>query len=83
MDAGRTLRSAQIASGGSFTVRFRTADGDSYVGGAASDAEIIGISFNNGPEMGNAGYWTTEEQTVSISGDSRPRNIALLACIKS
>ena len=83
VDAGRPLRSAQAASGGSFLVQVWSADGNSVVGGSVADTEIIRIRFNDGAPLGNT-WWGTETQTVHITGgDFRPRNIAFLACIKS
>ena len=72
-DPGRVLGSAQAAVAGSFTVSTSTLPG---IGGGGPIMDSISI---------NGRHWNdnTTAQTVDVTpGDSRPRNIALLACIK-
>lgn len=73
IDAGRVFGSAQTASAGSFTARITTL---SMGGGATPMLDSItlnGTTFND----------DTTQRTINVTaGDARPRNIAMLACIK-
>lgn len=72
VDSGRVLGSAQAAVAGSFTVSTTT------LGGTGVGAPIMDSITINGRLWND----NTAAQTVDVTpGDSRPRNIALLACI--
>ena len=73
IDSGRGFGSSQAAAAGSFTARITTL---SMGGGATPMLDSItlnGTTFND----------DTTQRTINVTaGDARPRNVALLACIK-
>lgn len=75
VDAGRTVGSIQAAYAGSNTFSVST-----FTVNNGSSAVITDAITVNGTTIGQQG---SETKTVNVTpGDSRPRNIALLACIK-
>ena len=72
----RTLGSSQGAYAGSFTVDASSDDGDGQTGSFRS---VSNLSFNGTQFITNGSGTGTVSPTP---GDTRPRNVALLACIK-
>ena len=76
VDSGRVFGSAQSAYAGSFYFKTTAEDGDGQTGTnkPVQNIEINGIAIvNNGVGEGTV---------VVTPGDSRPRNVSVLACIK-
>jgi len=77
VDSGRTSGSAQSAYAGSFYVNADPDDGD---GQGGSFRSVTAINFNSGQVIVSNGEG---DGTVTVTpGDARPRNVALLYCIK-
>lgn len=81
VDNGRGLGTGQAARAGSFTYRIFGDDGDGQVSGSWNSTRqmmINGISTGDAPRSG----WGGEHTATVTPGDTRPRNVALLACMK-
>lgn len=81
IDSGRTFGTSQVAYAGQNTFYMYRDDGDSQTG---SRGEVTAFSVNSTAVMPqNSPNGTGYTQTVPTTpGDTRPRNIALLYCIK-
>lgn len=73
VDNGRNLGSAQASAAGSFTARITTLSMGSGGTPMLDSITLNGTTFND----------DTTQRTINVTpGDARPRNVALLACIK-
>lgn len=73
VDAARAFGSAQTAEAGSLTMNTTTSGVATGAATVLDTITINGVTFND----------ATNSQVINVSpGDSRPRNMALLACIK-
>lgn len=83
VDPGRSIGNSQDAKVGGFTWRVRSDDGDSSV---ATYKSITGLEI--GGQWEDVGNWGGNQtgglHTVEVTPwDTRPRNVALLFCIKT
>lgn len=88
VDAGRVLGTAQSAQVGQHNLPVRTTDYDNsaapiwFSSKTALAAGIAPINSDSWEGYGNLGTETDHSNTVLAGLETRPRNIALLACIK-
>lgn len=80
-DSGRAVGSWQGPSVGSFTYQTFGDDGDSQISGSWYSTRQIAINGVATPSSPRSG-WTVPQTAWITPSDTRPRNVAMLACMK-